>query len=208
MLKDEGTTSTTSRGPRRLRRALVIAQVALSLTLLVMTGLFVQSMSRIMGVDPGFDPHGVATVSFDLNLPGYTPDRRAAFAARFVERASALPDVTSVAAADIVPLGGEMFGGTIVSPNGTSSSRVSVAQVSPGYFAALGLPILRGRAFSASDMAANAPVAIVNETLARTLWPGVDPPACIRSASRCAPTARTSRGARSSGLRATRSSCL
>jgi putative ABC transport system permease protein len=175
VLKDEGTTSTVSRGPGRLRRALVVAQVAVSLTLLVITGLFFQSLLRAMRVDPGFDPHGLATVSFDLNLQGYAPDRRAAFAGRFVERASALPDVTSVAAADILPLGGEMYGGTILSDSGTSSSRVSVASVSPKYFEALGLPIVRGRAFSPAEVAANAPVAIVNETLARSLWPGVDP---------------------------------
>jgi putative ABC transport system permease protein len=175
VLKDEGTTSTTSRGPRRLRRALVVAQVALSLALLVTTGLFFQSLSRAMRVDPGFDPHGLATVSFDLNLQGYTPDRRAAFAARFVERTSALPRVTSVAAADILPLGGEMYGGTIVSDKRTASSKVSVARVSPKYFETLGLPIVRGRAFNPAEVVTNAPVAIVNETLARSLWPSVDP---------------------------------
>jgi predicted permease len=175
VLKDEGTTSTMSRGPGRLRRVLVVAQIALSLTLLITTGLFFQSLSRALRVDPGFDPHGLATVAFDLDLQGYTPDRRAGFAARFVERTSALPDVRSVAAADILPLGGEMYGGTIVSDKGTSSSRVSVARVSPTYFETLHLPIVRGRAFSPAEVAANAPVAIVNETLARSLWPGVDP---------------------------------
>jgi putative ABC transport system permease protein len=175
VLKDESTTSTISRGPGRLRRALIVAQVALSLTLLVTTGLFFQSLSRAMRVDPGFDPRGLATVSFDLGLQGYTQSRQGAFAARFVERASALPDVMAVAAADILPLGGEMYGGTIVSDDGASSSRVSVARVSAKYFEALGLPIVRGRAFSQAEVAANTPVAIVNETLARSLWPGVDP---------------------------------
>jgi putative ABC transport system permease protein len=176
VLKDEGTSSTTSRGARRLRRALVVAQVALSLTLLVTTGLFFQSLSRAMRVDPGFDPTGLATVSFDLDLQGYTPDRRAAFAARFVERVSALADVTSVAAADILPFGGETYAGTtIVSEREASSSSASVARVSPQYFETLGMPIVRGRAFSPAEVAANAPVAIVNETLARRLWPVVDP---------------------------------
>ena len=108
VLKDEGTTSTAARGPARLRRSLVVAQVALSLTLLVTAGLFFQSLSRILRVDPGFDPQGLLIVSFDLNLQGYTPDRRAAFAARFIERVSALPAVTSAATADILPLGGEI----------------------------------------------------------------------------------------------------
>ena len=175
VLKDEGTTSTTSRGPGRLRRTLVVAQVALSLTLLVTTGLFFQSLSRALRVDPGFDPQGLATVSFDLNLQGYTPDRRAAFVERFVDRASTLPGVTSVGAADILPLGGEMYGGTIVSENGGPSSRASVAHVSPMYFETLGLPIVRGRVFTPAEVAADAPVAIVNETVARRLWPGVDP---------------------------------
>jgi putative ABC transport system permease protein len=175
VLKDEGTTSTSSRGPGRLRRVLVVAQVALSLALLVTTGLFLQSLLRAMRVEPGFDPRGLATVLFDLDLLGYAADRRAAFAARFVERASALPDVTSVAIADILPLGGDMYGGTIVSDNGARPSRASVAHVSPKYFETLGLAIVRGRAFTPAEVAANAPMAIVNETLARSLWPGVDP---------------------------------
>lgn len=175
VLKDEGTTSTSSRGPGRLRRTLVVAQVALSLTLIVTTGLFFQSLSRALRVDPGFDPQGLATVSFDLNLQGYTADRRAAFVERFVDRASTLPGVMSVAAADILPLGGEMYGGTLVSLDGTSSSSASVARVSPTYFETLGLRIVRGRAFTPADVAANAPVAIVNETAARRLWPDVNP---------------------------------
>jgi putative ABC transport system permease protein len=175
VLKDEGTMSTAARGPARLRRSLVVAQVALSLTLLVAAGLFFQSLSRTLRVDPGFDPKGLAIVSFDLNLQGYTPDRRATFVARFVERAAALPDVTSAATTDILPLGGEMYGGTVVSQDGTSSSKASLASVSPRYFETLGLPVARGREFTSAEIAANAPVAIVNETLARSLWPGVDP---------------------------------
>ena len=175
VLKDEGTTSTAARGPARLRRSLVVAQVALSLTLLVTAALFFQSLSRTLRVDPGFDPQGLAIVSFDLDLQGYTPDRRAAFAAQFVERASALPDVTSAATANILPLGGEMFGGTIVSEESASSSRARLASVSPRYFETLGLSIVRGREFSPAEIAADAPVAIVNETLARRLWPGMDP---------------------------------
>ena len=174
VLKDEGgANSTTSLGPRRLRRALVVAQVALSLTLLVITGLFFQSLSRAMRVDPGFDAQRLATVSFDLDLQGYPPDRRAAFAAHFVERVSDLADVSSVAAADVLPLGNETYAANIISEK--SSSGASVARVSPKYFDTIGVPILRGRAFTHGELAANAPVAIVNETLARNLWHDVDP---------------------------------
>jgi putative ABC transport system permease protein len=175
VLKDEGTIATTSRGAGRLRRTLVVAQVALSLTLLVITALFFQSLSHALRVHPGFDPQGLATVSFDLHLQGYTPVRRAVFIERFVERASTLPGVTSVAAANILPLGGEMYGATLISPDAASSSSAAVAHVSPTYFETLGLPILRGRAFTPAEAAANAPVAIVTETVARKLWPGLDP---------------------------------
>jgi predicted permease len=175
VLKDEGTTSTTSRGPGRLRRTLVVAQVALSLMLVVATGLFFQSLSRALRVDPGFDSQGLATVSFDLNLQDYSTDRRAVFVERFVDRASMVPGVTSVAVANVLPLGGEMYGGTIVSNNSASSSRASVAHVSPKYFETLGLPIVRGRAFTPAEVVANTPVAIVNETVARRLWPELDP---------------------------------
>ncbi|MGH9374145.1 MAG: ADOP family duplicated permease [Vicinamibacterales bacterium] len=175
ILKDEGTASTAARSPARLRRSLVVAQVALSLTLLVTAGLFFQSLVRTLRVDPGFDPQGLVLVSFDLNLQGYTADRRAAFAARFVERASALPEVMSAATADALPLGGEMRDGTIVSESATSSSKASMASVSPRYFETFGLPVVRGREFSPAEVAINAPVAIINETLAVSLWPGVDP---------------------------------
>jgi predicted permease len=175
VLKDEGTTSTAARGPARLRRSFLVAQVALSLTLLVTAGLFFQSLSRALRVEPGFDPQGLAIVSFDLNRQGYAADRRGAFAARFVERVTVLPNVASVATADVLPLGGEMYGRTIVSEDGASSSQASMASVSSRYFETLGLPVVRGREFSPAEIAANAPVAIINETLARSLWPGVDP---------------------------------
>jgi predicted permease len=174
VLKDEGVTATAARGPARLRRHLVVAQVALSLTLLITAALFFQSLSRTLRVDPGFDPQGLAIVSFDLDLQGYTPERRGAFAAQFVERTSALPDVMSAATANIVPLGGEMFGGSILAEDGPSS-RATLARVSPRYFETLGLSVVRGRDFSPAEAAADAAVAIVNETLAQRLWPNMDP---------------------------------
>jgi len=174
VLKDEGVTSTAARGPARLRRRLVVAQVALSLTLLITAALFFQSLSRTLRVDPGFDPQGLAIVSFDLDLQGYTPERRGAFAGQFLERASMLPGVLSAATTNIVPLGGEMFGGNLVADDG-ASSRATLARVSPRYFETFGLSVVRGREFSAGEAAADAAVAIVNETLAQRLWPGMDP---------------------------------
>src|SRR5262249_28599502 len=134
-----------------------------------------QSFSRAIRADPGFDAHRLVTVSFDLNLQGYTPDRRAAFVGRFLERASALAGVKSVATADILPFGGEMVGTTVASDDGATSARAARVSVSPGYFKTLDLPLVRGREFTQADITADAPVTIVNETVARRLWRGVDP---------------------------------
>jgi predicted permease len=174
ILKEEGTTATGSRGPARLRRALVVAQVALSLALLVIAGLFLQSLSRTLRVDPGFDPHGLAVVGVDTGLLPYTSERRAEFAARFLERASGLAGVTSVAAADVLPLGGVRYGATLRSESGTSSS-ASLVQASPAYFDTLALPIIRGRTFTTAEAAADVAVAIVSASAAQRLWPGQDP---------------------------------
>ena len=175
ILKDEGVTATPGRAPARLRRLLIVAQMALSLVLLIGTGLFVQSLWRALQVVPGFNPHGLAVVSFDLDLLAYGPDRRAAFVSQFKERAAALPGVSSIATADVLPFGGAMYSATIAVAGGQSFPRATRVNVSPDYFKTLELPMLRGRGFTDADVASNAPVAIVDETVARRLWPGGDP---------------------------------
>jgi putative ABC transport system permease protein len=147
ILKEEGTTATGSRGPARLRRTLVVAQVALSLALLVIAGLFLQSLSRTLGVDPGFDPKGLVIVGADTGLLPHTSERRAKFAAQFLERASGLAGVTSAAAADVMPLGGVRYGASLRSENGTAAA-ASLVQASPAYFDTMGLPVIRGRTFT------------------------------------------------------------
>jgi putative ABC transport system permease protein len=174
ILKDEGITATGAPGPVRLRRALVVTQVTLSLALLVMAGLFLQSLSRTLRVDPGFDPRGLAIASVDMGLLPYTPERRADFAARFLERASGVAGVTSVAAADVLPLGGVRYGATLRSQDGFSSS-TTLVQVSPTYFDTLGLPVLRGRTFTTAEAVTNAAVAIISASAAERLWPNQDP---------------------------------
>jgi predicted permease len=175
ILKDEGLTATAARAPARLRRLSIVAQMALSLVLLIGAGLFVQSLWRAMQVAPGFDPHGLAVVSFDLDLLDYPPDRRTAFVSQFSERAAALPAVSSIATADVLPFGGTMYSATIVAADGQSFPRATRVSVSTDYFKTLELPIVRGRAFTQSEVASNAPVAIVDETVARRLWPAGDP---------------------------------
>jgi predicted permease len=174
-LKDEATTSTAAPGPVRLRRIFVVAQVALSLTLLIAAGLFLQSLSKAMRVDPGFEPHGVVTASFDLDLQGCTASRRDGFVAELVERAAALPGVISAAVTSTLPLGGDMYGASVVGEQESALAQATFASISTRYFETFRAPLVRGREFVQTDTAAAPPVAIVNETLARRLWPGVDP---------------------------------
>jgi predicted permease len=187
-LKDEGTTATAARGGARVRRLFVVAQMAISLALLIVAGLFVQSLSRAMRVDTGFDPRGVVTASFDLELQGYNAARRENFIAQLVDRVSAIPGVTSVAVSSNLPLSGESVGSEVTSESSSASSasapsassttpgrvRATSASVSPRYFETLRVPLLRGREFSAADTAQSPLVVIINDTLSRQLWPGED----------------------------------
>jgi predicted permease len=175
-LKDEGT-STTSGSRRRLRSAFVIAQVAVSLTLLITAGLFVQSLAKALKVDPGFDPRHKVVASYDLALQGYSEARRESFNRELLDRVRALPDVQSAALASTLPLGGEMWGNGVRSEGmREDDSRISYfAAISDGYFETLGIPIVLGRAISEDDRAASANVVVVNEALARDLWPDANP---------------------------------
>jgi predicted permease len=171
-LKEETATSTAATGRTRLRRAFVITQVAFSLTLLIVAGLFLRSLSKITQVDPGFEPHGVVTASFDTELLGYTAARREAFVAEFMHRVSSMPGVLSAAVTNIVPLGGEFDEASVAAEDTATSVRATSASVSPAYFETMRLPLGRGREFSRADVTDAVPVAIVNETLAQRLWPG------------------------------------
>jgi putative ABC transport system permease protein len=174
-LKDEGATSTVASGGARLRRAFVVAQVAVSLALLISAGLFLQSLAKAVRVDPGFESRGAVTVSFDSNLQGYTASRRDAFVARLVERVSSMPGVIAAAVTDTLPLGARIGGGDVVTESTAAPAPVIFASVSPRYFDTMRMPLVRGRDFSATDAAEAPLVAIVNQTLARRLWPGADP---------------------------------
>jgi predicted permease len=180
VLQEEGITSTPASGRAVVRRAFVIAQVTVSLILLIVAGLFVQSLLNAMRVDPGFEPHGVVTVSFDTDLLGYTASRRAGFVTEFVDRASVMPGVVSAALTNILPVSGESYGTNVVAEETTpvgpptpQRTKALLTRVSPRYFETLRLPVLRGREFTIADT--GAPVAIVNETLAQQLWPGTNP---------------------------------
>ena len=173
-LKDEGLTATSGAGRRRLRGAFVVAQIAVSLTLLITAGLFLQSMSKALDVDPGFEPAGAATLSVDPALQGYTPERQDVFVRELLAAASDLPGVTAATVTSVVPLSGRLTGTDVVADDSTNRSSAAFSSIAPRYFAAMGIDLVRGRDFGPADRAGAPPVVIVNGTLARRLWPDGD----------------------------------
>jgi predicted permease len=174
-LKDEATSLRAGRRWFRLGNVLVVGQVAVSLLLLVAAGLFVRGLGRAQQVDPGFEARRVAILS--LNLGEGPAERGSAFLRQLQETLRARPDVRAVAVADRVPLGfGIRTVGITVdgfTPPDGDELEVDQTAVGPGYFATLGIPLVRGREFTERDDSA-ARVAIVSEAMARRFWGKVD----------------------------------
>jgi predicted permease len=181
VLRDEGRTSTTSRGSRLTRRTLVVAQVALAFVLLVGAGLLLASFERLMAVDPGFRPTQV--LSGRLNPPPsrYSSDAAlAAFSDRVLQRVRMLPGIDAAGATSNLPFSGDSSS-TVIIPEGyrmtPGESLVSPYQyrATAGYFEAMNIPLERGRFFADSDTATSPQVLIIDEALARRFWPNSDP---------------------------------
>ena len=177
-LKTEGLDSGKPR--LRLRSLLVIGQVTMSLTLVIMAGLFLRALEHAAAIEPGFDERRVDVVQLDLSLAGYTADSARPFVRELLERIRSLPGVESATLSVDVPLdGGRMGLGGLKAP-GKTPPRGQYFQadwniVEPGLFGTLKLPLVRGRDFTAADTASSQWVAIVNEALAAAIWPGEDP---------------------------------
>lgn len=159
-----------------LRKALVMAQVALSVLSLVAAGLVIRSLGEASRIAPGFDTAHVATLDVNLGREGYTPERGQVFYRDLVARAEALPGVTSAAVAESLPLGGVNFQRSVFLDQQDTTGRdrklVGVNYLTPGFFTTAGIPLREGRDFDSRDDTGAPLVAIVNETLARQLWPG------------------------------------
>jgi putative ABC transport system permease protein len=167
-LRDDSPGSGSRRG--FLMRGLITGQLALSLVLLVAAGLFLRALDSGQRVDPGFEPAGVVTATIEPEAWGYDEPRARAFYHALRERVAALPGVSAVSYTGRMPL---MMGSSPdeITTDGTTPVPVHTASVAPDYFAALRLPLLQGRDFRASDDEQGARVAVVNETLARRIWP-------------------------------------
>jgi putative ABC transport system permease protein len=178
-LKEGGRTGSGARGGRA-RAAFVVVEIVLALVLLVGSGLLLRSFTRLVGVDPGFDPGH--TLTMRLSLPGarYDDGRRMQFYRRLFDRIDAVPGVQSAGAVSFLPLTGlasatriEIVGKPI--PPLGQEPVADVRVVSHDYFRAMGVPLLKGRLFNDDDPADAQGRIVVNATLARQHWPGEDP---------------------------------
>lgn len=171
-LRDDSARGGVRRG--RLTRALVVGQLALSLVLLVSAGLFMRALGAAADVDPGFDSAGVVAAALEPESWGYDQARTRQFYDRLLARVDALGGVAQSSLTARVPLMMGRSGDEILTADGRAAS-VDHASVAPGYFDVLRLPLARGRAIEPTDTETSPPVAVINETMARRVWPGSDP---------------------------------
>ena len=158
-----------------MRRALVVAQVALSLVLVVGAVLFVRSLRNLMTLDAGFQQEGILVVNMDLRRTGIPEERRSAVFAEITSRVAALPGVASAAQAFIVPVSGSGWNNSIVIDAKKYTENVNFNSVSPGYFRTMGTPVLAGRDFDERDAPGADKTAIVTQLFARKFFPGAAP---------------------------------
>ena len=177
-LKADG--GTRAGGRLRMRSAFIIAQVTVSLVLVIAGGLFVRALGRAASIDPGFDDRNVDVITLDLALTGYQQPDALAFADRLRTRVRALPGVQAAAFAADLPLDGNRMGfGTLrvpglQPPNGADSFRADWNAVSPDYFKTLNMRLVSGRDFTEQDVAGAPGVIIINEAMARSVWQTTD----------------------------------
>ena len=176
-LRADGRHSTAGAGRRRLRAALTIGEVALSVALLIGAGLLIRSFARLQQVDPGFRTDNLMTARVTLPATAYPngPSRRA-FYDRFLADLRGRPGIEAAAITSGPPLSGDFTGGDVKLPNQSNDEAGSAAWrlAGPGYFAALGIPV-RGREFTEQDQIGGPPVAIISAALAAKYYPNEDP---------------------------------
>jgi putative ABC transport system permease protein len=179
--REEGRSGTASRSARVARRVLVAAQVAFAFMLLIGAGLLLASFQRVLAVRPGFDPNHVLTGIVSPPASRYKDDAQLiAFWNKLADRVRALPGVQSAGIASNIPLGGGTNDSVILAEGYAMSPGESLispynASISPGYLEAMGIPLKRGRFFTASDDERAPKVLIVDERLAKRFWKDQDP---------------------------------
>ena len=179
ILKAESASISSGSRNRRLLSGLVVAQIALSLPLLVCSALFLRTLKNLAGANPGFEQGHILTATVGLNIAGYTGDEEQAIRHKILDRVSALPGVEVASFTDWIPMtlshkGEDAYPEGYV-PHPHEALQVYHAEVGPRYFESLHIPILEGREFTPDDDEKAPRVLIVDQTAARRYWPGQDP---------------------------------
>jgi putative ABC transport system permease protein len=177
-LKEGAKSGTSGKSGNRLRALLIVAQVALALTLTIGAGLLARSFLTLLSVNPGFEPKRVLTFELFLS-PEKFGAQAAEFYRRLTEKLEALPGVEAAGAINALPLSGADFTWAFFIEGQPISDvplgRVDYRVVTPDLFQAIGVPLKRGRIFTKQDGRDATPVGVINEAMARRYWPGEDP---------------------------------
>src|SRR5438552_12212312 len=178
VLKEEASSVSLTSHKSRLLSGLVVAQISLSLVLLVCAGLFTRSLQKAQQSDPGFEASHLLLTSYELSPAGYTRAAGAAFDRQVLDRLSALPGVESVTLADFSPLSFSIHSDYLqiegYVPQPYESMEISRAIVGPNYFRTLRTSVISGREFTAADTAESQLVAVVNQAFVDRYWPGAN----------------------------------
>jgi len=176
----DGSRGGTSLHTQRVRNALVVCEVALTLALLCGAGLMVKSLYELRRIDPGFRSDHIVTMKIALPSAQYPRGAQTTvFLDRLLEKLQALPGVQTAAVTNTLPLSGESNWDTFIIagqiPNWAQASSAEWRSISPDYFQAMSIPLLRGREFTTKDQRTQSSVIIINEAMAQRFWPGTDP---------------------------------
>jgi putative ABC transport system permease protein len=196
-LKEMSGSSSTSLSGRKMRRALVVAEIVLALVVLVPAGLLSKSLTNRFKENPGFEPDHVLTAKMNLPVAKYRdPAQIWTFDQRVLDQLRALPQVQSAGLSVSIPFG-HSYGGSELWIEGRPAPKpgdvpsMAITAVTPGYMSAMGLHLLRGRFINDADSAANPEVIVINQTLAQRYFPDADPLGHIIRLSRNDPVACT-----------------
>jgi predicted permease len=174
-LKDEMATGSYRRA--RLRSLLIVVQIALSALLLIGAGLLIRSLRHAQTLDPGFDTERLLTLSFDTKLLGYDATKSETFQQELLRRVAALPGVQRASIARFIPLGpaGDSLPAVLEGQPPEREITIGYNLVGQDYFQTLGIPLLRGRGFTAQDRRGSSNVLVINEAMAQRLRPNAEP---------------------------------
>jgi len=175
----EGARNVAGGRHEKLRKLLVISELALSLVLLISAGLLIRSFISVERVNPGFDPHNVLGMRLSVAGTSFQGERRETFYRDLLENVRRLPEVKSAGIADNLPLsGGIGWGGITIDgyqASGQEAIQSDVRVAGVGYFETMNVPLVKGRLFDEHDTKDSAPVILIDEHMARSYWPNSNP---------------------------------